>query len=299
MPENSSKNPDSIPSISFTALLSVFFKAIAEGIKDFIRFIFRHKIVMIISILAGIIIGIINYKTTRVYYKISMIVRHTELNLKTYGQMLKSLNTLAESGSYDALAKSLAIDPETARKIRSFSGISLAGGDLSKDTSTARENTFLIQMTIHDLAIADTMEKIVVNYFNNNPYLNKLKQDEILLYTERLQFVNNELRRMDSLKDAYNRSLASSKTALTYYNNALNPADLYDESNIYAETRTMLGEWLLQKRQPIVAIDGVKSSIAPYSIDLDQSMITYAVIFFFLGCILSGILEIAWQNKQR
>ena len=104
---------------------------------------------------------------------------------------------------------------------------------------------------------------------------------------------------MDSLKDAYNRSLAASKTALTYYNNALNPADLYDESNIYAETRTMLGEWLLQKRQPIVAIDGVKSSIAPYSIDLDQSMITYAVIFFFLGCILSGILEIAWQNKQR
>ena len=291
MPEISSKNPDPLHPISFSALLNLFFKAFLQAYKDFVHFFFRNKALIIIFIITGIAAGVVNYKMSRVYYKLSMIVRHNELTLKTYGQMLNNLNALAESGSYDALSKSLKIDHETSRKIRTIEAVNLSGIDLRKDTSTSEENAFLIQMTIYDNDIADTLEKTIVNYFNNNTFLSKLKQDEIHLYTGRLEFLKNELNRMDSLKDAYTRSLAISKGSPTFYNNAFNPADIYKASNQYAVEKDVVEEWLLQKRNPIITMDSVKPSVAPKSISLVLSILIYVLIFFFIGCFLAGILE--------
>jgi len=276
MPEISSKNPDPLHPISFSALLNLFFKAFLQAYKDFVHFFFRNKALIIIFIITGIAAGVVNYKMSRVYYKLSMIVRHNELTLKTYGQMLNNLNALAESGSYDALSKSLKIDHETSRKIRTIEAVNLSGIDLRKDTSTSEENAFLIQMTIYDNDIADTLEKTIVNYFNNNTFLSKLKQDEIHLY---------------SLKDAYTRSLAISKGSPTFYNNAFNPADIYKASNQYAVEKDVVEEWLLQKRNPIITMDSVKPSVAPKSISLVLSILIYVLIFFFIGCFLAGILE--------
>ncbi|HVU83616.1 MAG TPA: hypothetical protein VHC50_02170, partial [Puia sp.] len=93
--------------ISFTELLGVFFRGLLQSIRDLVHFIFRYKILIICSLIIGIVMGAVKYKTTPTFYRVAMMVRHTEMTSQTYGQMIRHLNGLAESGSSQMLGQVL------------------------------------------------------------------------------------------------------------------------------------------------------------------------------------------------
>ena len=292
MSEKSSPGSDPIPSISFSALLTLFFRSLLQAAKDFILFCSRHKILLLLAVVVGVVIGFVKRRTTSSYYKASMIVNSSGTTLKVYGQMLNNLNTLVGSGAYDLLSKALHVDGETARKLTSIEGTNMDGMDLRKDSSTRTSNPFIIQMSILDAGVADSLGNAVIYYFNNNGYLHQLKEGQVRLHKEKLEFLNRELSRMDSLKDAYNRSLAVSKNTPPFYTDAFGPANVYKQSDVYARERVEEGEWLLQRQESLAAIDGVKSSAVSSATNTTRSLLMYTGIFFFAGCLLGAILEV-------
>jgi hypothetical protein len=155
------------------------------------------------------------------------------------------------------------------------------------------ERSFIIEMTVtDDNKNVDVYQHAIVDYFNNNEYLTKLKQDKIQLYEARLEFINSELQKLDSLKEAFNRFLGSSKNASVFYNNAFNPADIYKQSNQYSAEKTATMDWLLRDKNALLTIDTFKPSRAPDSVSVMKSVITYAIIFFFIGCFIGAAISL-------
>jgi hypothetical protein len=299
MSEPTQQKKDSSLSISFSELLGVFFRAVIQAVRDSILFLLRYKFWMLLVIVAGIVMGILNYKIYPAYYRVTMIVSSNEVPVRTYGQMMANLNTLAETGSYEVLSKSLKLSKETCSKISSIGAVNMAGLDIRKDTASAPENSFLINMTVYDIGNIDSIQMGVLQYFNGNEYLTKMKNNDLQIYRDRLEFLDNELKRMDSLMVEYNKFLGSGRAASSFYNNAFNPADLYDVSNDYSVERGRVMSLLQHKQAPLLTIDGVKASLAPVSMSLKSSILLYAVIFFFAGWLLAGVFEISKRAKNK
>lgn len=299
MSEPTQQKKDSSLSISFSELLGVFFRAVIHAVRDSILFLLRYRLWMLIVIIAGVVTGVLNYKIGSAYYRVTMIVSSNEVPVRTYGQMMANLNTLAETGSYEVLSKSLKLSKEDCSKISSIGAVNMAGLDIRRDTSSATESSFLINMTVYDIGLIDSIQKAVLQYFNHNEYLTKMKDNDLQINRDRLAFIDNELKRVDSLMVEYNKFLGSGRAATSFYNNAFNPADLYDVSNDYSLERGKVMSLILQKQAPLMTIDGVKASLAPASITLKNSILLYTGIFFFAGWLLAGIFDISRKAKNK
>jgi phospholipase C len=155
-----------------------------------------------------------------------------------------------------------------------------------------KEGTFIIEMTIGRAEIADTLENALLKYFNDNPFINKLKQDQVQLHSRRLELMDGELQKVDSLTEASIRWLSAQKGAPNFYNNAFNSADLLKQFSKFIDTRQEVEGWLLGKRESLQLIDGVKPTITPASSNLVSTMILCTVISFFAGCLVAGVLEL-------
>ncbi len=298
MPELNSSSPDPIPAVSFTALVGFVLKALLTAIGDFVRFIGRHKLLILVFSVFGILFGIFQFNVSPQYFKLKMIVRHTELNKNIYAQILDNLNQMAETGSHPSLGSSLKLDSATAHNVLQITSFNIEGADLRKDTTTTNEGMFIIQCNIRDTRIADTLEKALVNYFNTNVFLSKLKGDKLQIRQERLQFMDEELQKIDSLKDAYTKALAAGKALPSGSSTETSPADIYKESDLLSAQRALLQEWLLQGKLSVVAVDGFKPTAVPASLSIRNQILLNFLIFFLLGTLLAGILEFQKTKKE-
>jgi hypothetical protein len=287
----SSSSSDNIAPISFSALLAVFFADFFRLVRQFIVFLLRHKILLVIFTITGLGIGIFLFNLTPPTYKLSMIVRPTELSEKVFGEMLKNLNDLAASGSRDELAKNLHINLGTSQKIIKISGINIQDIELIKDTTLKNDRPFVIELLVRDNGIADSLQNAIVGYFESNPYLTKLKNDKIALYNKRVDFINSELKKLDSLKEIYNRFLGLSKTPTMYYNNSMDPVKIYEISSTYDAEKNAIEEWLMQNKNVLGVVDGVKPSRLPFSTGMHRVALLYGLIFFLIGCLLGLIID--------
>lgn len=290
---------DQITPLSFSALLGLFFESVLKLLRKGVLFIFRFRIVLGLITIAGMGVGIFFYRITPPSYKLTMIVKPTELNGKIFGQMLKSLDNLSRSGSYDELAKSFNVSKDIARNISSISGQTLQGIDLVLDTTQNYDKPFIIELIVKDNSISGTMQATIVRYFNNNAYLNKLKNDKALLATNKIEYLEGELQKLDSLKGAYNNFLAMSRTPSMYYNNAMDPVGTYETSSHFYNERNALKEWLQQNREVLVQVDGFKPSIVPSSKGVVKFVLFYAALFFLTGCLIILLFQVSQKSIKH
>ena len=286
------KDRDGIQPVSFSELLKVIFWGILRAIREFFAFLWRNKVLLTGALVAGAITGFGVYEMTPTSYKLTMVVRHTELSGMTIGHMLENLDGLATSHSYSELSKSLKSGEAVVGNIKSIKGKSITGEKLIADTSKLTDEPFIIEVSVGSMAMPDTIQQLILNFFNDNEYLKKLKNDKIKLMTSNLEFISGELERLDSLKQVYNRFLSLSRNSSMFYNNAFNPAEIYKQSAEYYSEKSAIEEWLAQSRTPILSIDGSRPFAMPQSSGMVALMIFYALIFFFIANFLAGIREI-------
>ena len=278
--------------VNFAELLEVIFWGMLRAVRGFFSFLWRNKILLTGCLVAGGIIGFTMWEITPTSYKFNMVLRHTELKSMTIGHMLDNLDGLARTGSYSELSKTLKSGEGVVSHIGSIRGKNLMGEKLISDTSKLTDEPFIIEVSLSDKTKSDTIEHLILKYFNENEYLNKLKNDRATLIMPNLEFINSELQRLDSLKQVYNRFLSYSKGSPMFYNNAFNPAEIYSRSAEYYGQKNGFEEWLAQNRLPVVSIDGSEPFATPQSRGLFTTMAIYAFIFFFIGSVLAGIKEI-------
>ena len=275
-------------------------------IRQFFQFIFwvwgflvlvlkRRRLLILAGLFVGLLLGYIYYSLRPTYYRVTMIVQNNELTRRTYGEMIRQLSSQVGDGQDSNFTRALNTSDEVASKILFIDGRTMTGDPLVSDTSTRPRQPFKIMAGLSENAGVDSVQVAILRYLNNGPYLKTVREEQTKLYNDRLSFINAELLKLDSLKSEYNRFLASSKISATFYNNAFNPAEIYQHSNVLFNQRELTLRWLNIDRDAVTLIDGFKSPKTPHSLGPFKAM-------FFLGVaglLLAFLLGFLVETKKR
>ncbi len=263
-------------------------------ILDFINgTLFRNKWLILGGLLIGLVLGYLYYNSRKNSYKVSMIVEFTELNKRTLAEMFSQLNTLILTGSHQQLANELQVSVPVARNIGFIETFNINNEPLYKDTST-RDQTFKVVVSVNNNQITDTLQSAFIRYLNTNPYLLQVKSAQKKIAEYKLAFIDNELVKLDSLKSEYNRFLSQSKTTSTFYNNAINPAEIYQQSTNLMNERERTSRWLELNASPVNVVSGFKMPVKPIS----SSMQKWLLIFGFGGLLLGFLIALFRELKR-
>jgi len=269
------------------------------GLEFIVSSIRKSLLVFFICCLLGIAVGYLYYRFTPGYYTSEMIVTHNDLSKKEYYEIISNLNSLALAQSYIDLERELGLGAETTKKIKSLEALKMNGETLAKDTSTKIGQPFKIQIKFSEKIETAQLQNSIINYLNNNPYFKLTKEGQKKIFQGKLAFIEREQQKLDSLKSLYNVALASSKMSQSFYNNAMNPADIYVQSNNLANQKDAILRWLNNESKAIVLIDGLKTPV--YIEKLPRKFVLAAGLGggIVLGFFISFMTAIGRQVQAR
>jgi len=280
---------------SFVSLLLVAY----NFLEKVYLFVLRNGLIILTcTILTGILGYVFSLKTKPVY-SLMMIVQHNDLTKRTYAEAIEQLNILAISRSYNQLSQELKLSEGYTSKIKSLKTFNIQGGLLLADTSTKTDLPFVIRAEVLSNSLADSLQQSLLDYFNANSYLTQRKETRKKIYEEKIVFISNELERLDSLKQQYNQFLSSSGKSAMFYNNAFNPAEIYQQSSDYQNERELVLTWLNNEIKTIKLIEGFKPSIKPVDGKMDKIILYFSLVGILLGCFLGLVRDLNKLSKRK
>lgn len=277
---------DQIKSIFYSFVKGIFFAVdYASGL------ITKYWMLFLMLVVMGTGVGYLVKSIVTYNSDLSLLVKFNDLDPSTYLGIIKSLNDQAKSKAYDRLATELDIKKEDAQQITEISMDKPGKETWSAEDSATARTPFLITVTLRSIAAADAVQSAIMAFFNNNAYIKKLKEGQLAFYQDELVFVNSELRKLDSLKSEYNRSLNAGKNPTIYYN-AFNPADIYARSSTLMDRKQDLAIWFATQENAASLIIGVKQE--KVSAKRSFGLVVWG---FLIGVLLSFMIAI-WQELR-
>jgi hypothetical protein len=284
--------------ISLTGVKN-FIKAGLRGWFAFVAFIgltfSKGKWIILLGLVIGLSLGYLYHVIRPAYFRVSMLVQYNELTKRNYAEMVDQLQLLvSKSKTSNPLAAELNIPAPIASSVVALTTKNMNDESLSSDTSTKTFQQFKIRADVTDVSHLDVLQNALINYLNNRPYIKKKRQEQLILFTDRLAFIDRELQKLDSLKTEYNRFLATSKISATFYNNAFDPAAAYVQSSQLASQREDLLRWLNIDRDAVSVVDGFKRVSVPRSFPLLITLLAFG----FVGGLLAFLFAFMRQLKK-
>jgi hypothetical protein len=280
--------------ISFEHIKS-FLYSIAKGIFSVVDYasglIKKYWMLFLVLVVLGTGIGYLLKSIVIFNSELSMLVKFNDLDPSTYLGIVNSLNDQAKSKAYDRLAAELDIKKDDAAQITEVSMDKPGKVTWAPDDSAAARTPFIITVTLRSITAADAVQSAILAYFNNNSYIKKLKEGQLAYFQDELAYDNSELRKLDSLKSEYTRSLSAGKNPTIYYN-AFNPADIYARSAILMDRKYNLAIWFATEENAASMISGVKQERV--SAKRSLSLVVWG---FLIGVVLSFLIAI-WRELR-
>lgn len=200
------------------------------------------------------------------YYETEMVLQPNDLPRRAYAEVIYNLNSLITSHSYNGLASELRLQSDEVVALNSLEALSLSDESLAKDTSSRPGLPMKIKVRLRNNDLIPKLQTALLAYLNNISYVKQMRETQKMVFRQKLEFIELEQRRLDSLKENYNRSLASLRLPSTFYNNGLDPADIYKHSLDLASQKQSLVRWLNVDANGIMLIDGLKRPEHPQSL---------------------------------
>lgn len=137
------------------------------------------------------------------FYSAQMSCSFNFLHKKVYGEMIVRANQLAESQSYNALARELNISPDDARKVVRLEARNIAGSPLHEDITEQKLPIYITAITT-DREVFPALEEGILYYFNNKiPYHQARMKLERINMEENIGFTKSTIVQIDSLIETY------------------------------------------------------------------------------------------------
>ena len=202
----------------------------------------ENKILFVLIIAASIVVGIAYSTVVRKnYYESKMILSSDYLNKRLAENIIDKLNALASENNKHGLAVTLGIDDSVANKINSFDITEfMAETDivelevLKEQLRTAAtaanknvidqvierieiENRHAFEITVRTShpSVVSTLEKAIVGYFRNNPYISKRVEINERNLTDLKNKLSRDIGKLDSIKlgiyESYKQMATQSK----------------------------------------------------------------------------------------
>jgi len=251
----------------------------------------KGRFIMLVGLLVGAGIGATYYFNTPKYYKGTMIVTASRLYKKTFADIIEQLNSISSIKTGESLAGELNVSPQTAAQIRFFDSKNMLDSPLKEDTSTKRDQPFKIIIGLNSVDSIAQLQQALVDYLNNRPYLKHIREEEAKIYTAKLNQIENELAKIDSLKAEFNRFLATSKISATVYSSAINPAEIYEQSINLMREKENAQRVLMVDNYAVSVLDGFKVNLSARPVPLVRLLILTGTMGIILGFVIAFLIE--------
>jgi hypothetical protein len=298
MPENIDKSDDYISIDLIKKVILDFFRLLFKLLEFIIISIQRRLGLFIFCCLLGLVSGYFYYWQKPGYYKTEMIIQSNDLSKKAYHEIVGNLNDLINSRSYAAFSSQLKIDQQIGKQVISIEARSITNGSLNSDTSIRMRDPFKIQLRTSNISSIPVLQNALLSYLKNSPYLRLIKEGEKKIYTEKLTFINYEQKRLDSLISDYHKAVAAMKMPTTFYNNAIDPAALYQHALKLDSIKEKAQRWLNSESEAVLLIDGFKSPANPQSISLAILLVIGLNAGLIIGLFLCILLKMGDKLKM-
>ena len=178
----------------------------------FLRTIRTHFVLFCFSLFLGLGPFIFLYVIDKNKFTASFTVVYDELARKVYGDRIQKLNMLVRQNQDKKISELLRVDYKTASALLDVQGKNILGEELSKDMNTDRI-PFIIKLTVNDSSTIRNLQKGIVDFLDiGNEYLLTRKTLKLAEVDDELNFINDQLSLMDSLKRKnYNESINFNK----------------------------------------------------------------------------------------
>jgi|GEM_PF-1570711 len=159
------------------------------------QLIFSNKIVILVFIVAAIFLAVVLKRSLPKTYSSSFIVKPLDAKEKVHFKMLYDIQTLLKYKDYSAITTELKIDTGVSQKI-----VALQTLHSSSKNPADSSNIAEIVITTTDYTQFIPIQNALLNYLENNPYFNKIKNLQESQIEVELEQVEKDLVQLDSLK---------------------------------------------------------------------------------------------------
>ena len=169
----------------------------------------KHKFLLLIFVILGILAGIYEYKTTKPFYETEMIITSNlvyEKQTNLYSPDLQSIISILEVinkniDNEEFLKNQLNItNPDAILKI---SAKVIRNANL---TSVDPKN-ISISISVSDKNIIKDVQKSIISYCNNNEYIIQKFNEQKKLKNQSIQIINDRINKIDSLNQTNKQNL--------------------------------------------------------------------------------------------
>jgi hypothetical protein len=212
-----------------------------------------------------------------------MIVQSNSLTKKAYHEIVENINELIHSQSHAALSSQLKVEEAVIKDVVSLETVNISDESLNADTSTKVGGPFKIQLKSRNTQSIPALQNALLNYFRNSPYLRLIKDGEKKIYTEKLEFIIQQQKKLDSFISNYHSVTGQIKIPSSFYNNTVDPANLYQHSLKLDSVKEKTQRWLNNESEAVLVIDGFKTPANPQSASLMLSLVVGLSIGVVIG----------------
>ena len=264
--KNKSNNSDEIDLRELFSAIGNFFKNIflniillIVGIKNAIK---RNlKLIFVLGIVGGVF-GIIIHFVTPDVYRSSILLRSSYLSGRLMESAIDKLDLLTEDENRSQLSKLLKIDSSLSHNIKGFSyepfvseseiiELEVFKEQLRNEIededlinrfverlSMENKSTYRIFVEVYDNAIINDLEEPILDYFRNNPFVQKRLEISKKSLEKEFALIEKEEAQLDSLKDLLfqnfkimgERSRDGSNNVILADEQVTNPISVFNES---------------------------------------------------------------------
>lgn len=264
--KNRSNSSDEIDLRELFSAIGNFFKNIffnfillIVGIKNAIK---RNlKLIFVLGFVGGMV-GIAIHFLSPDIYRSSILLRSTYLSGRLMESAIDKLDLLTEEGNQEQLAKTLKIDTALANNILGFSYEPFVSEDevielelfkqqlrneiedeeiinrFVERLSMDNKSTYRIFVEVYDNTVISDLEEPLLNYFKNNPYVQKRLEISKKSLEKEYALIEEEEAELDSLKGILiqnfkmigERNRDGSNNVILADEQATNPISVFNES---------------------------------------------------------------------
>lgn len=193
-----------------------------------LRYTKRYFVFVVILFAVFAALGYSQFKDSKVFEAKASFI-YTELQKKTYGEMLDKLQDMIKAKSYNRVAAALSIPVEEARSINTISAQNIYGSKLSEDV-TEKDKLFYVEVSASNSKVFDSLQYSIEYYLNHNVLVTELINKRTNMLRQKIAYLKTEMVMIDSLKSAYTKSLSQSSGSVYPAASSLNPVPIYEKS---------------------------------------------------------------------
>lgn len=266
-----------------SGFLDSFIKFIRNSIRFTILSVRRFALSSIVVFTLIAVAGIYYTVSKPAYYESDMVCVYNHLHKKTYGEMIRKLNTLAQTGSYTTLAKMLDMPVEKVKAVVSMEAQNIAGSPLSEDISQGKF-PFYIVVKATNATVYNDLQPALLKYMNSTPYQALRNKLEAKRLTQKIQYAGHSIQQIDSIVSAYPLLLKESANELDTANNVSNMIGLISYRDKLVNTM-LTDESTVQSMISVELLHGFTPSEHPIQPEKTKTILSFIILAAIFACI--------------